>query len=193
MEGYRCVHNFACNHSWENKPDRLLHALRGGSGWSRHGTQARIHDARRALTDEYCPADQVFCLPVPEKAQRAHNFVVFLHPRPDTADGTSAVAEEQFVWTVPEALPKAVSSNSNANNGAADGAPTRLLDGETPVDATRRVMDGQLLALGKAVEVPDKDEFASALPQANRKGEVAFHVKAHVGSKEGEFCCFFFH
>ena len=51
-------------------------------------------------------------------------------------------------------------------------------------------MDGQLRALGKAVEVPDKDEFASALPQANRKGEVAFHVKAHVGSKEGELCRF---
>jgi hypothetical protein len=33
--------------------------------------------------------------------------------------------------------------------------------------------------------LPDSVEFESALPQANRKGEPAYHVKAHRGSKDG--------
>jgi hypothetical protein len=38
---------------------------------------------------------------------------------------------------------------------------------------------------GKEVIFPDADEFASAVPESHRKGEKAYHVKAHRGSKEG--------
>ena len=41
----------------------------------------------------------------------------------------------------------------------------------------------------KLVE-PDKDEFASAIPEAHRKSETAYHVKAFRGSKEGTIAPF---
>ena len=37
----------------------------------------------------------------------------------------------------------------------------------------------------KKVVVPSDAEFASAVPQSHRKGEKAWHVKAHRGSKDG--------
>lgn len=39
---------------------------------------------------------------------------------------------------------------------------------------------------------PEEREFVSATPEAHRKGEKAYHVKAHRGSKDGIFplkCC----
>lgn len=36
-----------------------------------------------------------------------------------------------------------------------------------------------------SVQEPSEATFHSALPQSHRKGEKAFHVKAHRGSKEG--------
>lgn len=36
-----------------------------------------------------------------------------------------------------------------------------------------------------SVQEPIEGTFHSALPQSHRKGEKAFHVKAHRGSKEG--------
>lgn len=36
-----------------------------------------------------------------------------------------------------------------------------------------------------SVQEPIEGTFYSALPQSHRKGEKAFHVKAHRGSKEG--------
>jgi hypothetical protein len=38
---------------------------------------------------------------------------------------------------------------------------------------------------GKNVILPDAGEFASAVPESHRKGDKAYHVKAHRGSKEG--------
>lgn len=37
------------------------------------------------------------------------------------------------------------------------------------------------------VQEPVEAVFYSALPQSHRKGEKAFHVKAHRGSKDGIF------
>lgn len=37
---------------------------------------------------------------------------------------------------------------------------------------------------------PDEKEFVSAIPEAHRKGEKAYHVKAFRGSKEGEWIAY---
>ena len=108
--------------------------------------------------------DQAFCLPVPEKAQRAHNFVLFLHQ-------SAPSAEKQFVWSMPETV--------------TDGTKLGVDSTETYVDVTRAELNIRLKAHGRQVIVPDKHEFASAIPQSHRKGEVGYHVKAHIGSKEG--------
>ena len=48
-------------------------------------------------------------------------------------------------------------------------------------------MDKLLHQYGKRVIVPTEAEFASSLQQAHRKGEKAYHVKAHRGSKDGMY------
>ncbi|OTA22171.1 Histone chaperone [Hortaea werneckii EXF-2000] len=42
-----------------------------------------------------------------------------------------------------------------------------------------------LAKYGKKIARPTEKEFASAIPQSHRKGEKAWHVKAHRGTKEG--------
>ena len=109
--------------------------------------------------------DQVFALPVPEKAKKQQNFVVI----PNGGNGLlpiAAGASEPIVWTALEPGPKDVD---------APAEPQHTID----------LLNAQLKHYGKKVILPISNEFESALPQASRKGEPAYHVKAHRGSKDG--------
>jgi hypothetical protein len=120
--------------------------------------------------------EQVFCLPVPEKATRQWNFVVFSNQTLDFKTGDRVTDAEQIVWTMTETAP--------ANIKAADGfAP---LDVDTYVTSTMRSLNACMQGHGKNVIIPTEQEFASAIPQSHRKGEAAYHVKAHKGSKDGK-------
>lgn len=112
------------------------------------------------------PSDQVFCLPVPEKAQKQHNFVVF--PQSQNA--------EQYVWTVADTAPKGVEFAQGLEATEEDTFATSM----------SRVLDAKLRQLGKKVVTPNANEFASAIPESHRKGEKSYHVKAFRGSKDGE-------
>lgn len=113
--------------------------------------------------------EQVFCLPIPEKAKRQWNFIVI----PKNNDGVNAVPEgttvpEQIVWTFQEPTNKELEAGAEAG----------------PEAMAERL--GKFLApFGKKVIFPIKEEFQSAIPQSHRKGEPGFHVKAFRGSKEG--------
>ncbi|KAF2998195.1 hypothetical protein E8E13_004458 [Curvularia kusanoi] len=117
--------------------------------------------------------DQVFCLPVPEKAKKQHNFIVI----PVHGDGVNPVPEglqgslpEPIVWTFEEATGKNIVEGEDPGPGPmAEAIHHCLIQAGT----------------GKDVVFPDADEFASAIPESHRKGEKAYHVKAHRGSKEG--------
>ena len=119
--------------------------------------------------------DQIFCLPVPEKAKRQHNFVVL----PVHGDGVNPVPEElkgappePIVWTFEEATGKNIVEGEDPGPGPmAEAIHHCLIQAGT----------------GKTVVFPTADEFESAIPQSHRKGEKAFHVKGHRGSKEGTF------
>ncbi|TKA73383.1 hypothetical protein B0A49_08032 [Cryomyces minteri] len=122
--------------------------------------------------------DQVFCLPVPEKAVRQHNFVVF----PKHSNGVTSTpltiplpVSEQMLWTMPEQPPKTVMF----------GAHHEAQEGETYVTATVACLNEGLKQFGKRVVSPDEREFASAIVQSHRKGEKAFHVANHRGNKDG--------
>ncbi|KAF2127379.1 Rtt106-domain-containing protein [Dothidotthia symphoricarpi CBS 119687] len=117
--------------------------------------------------------DQVFCLPVPEKAKKQHNFVVIpvhgdgVNPVPDEL---KASVQEPMVWTFEEATGK------------------NVVEGEDPgpgpmADALRHCL--KQAGTRKNVVFPDADDFSSAVPESHRKSEKAYHVKAHRGSKEG--------
>ncbi|KAF2642387.1 Rtt106-domain-containing protein [Massarina eburnea CBS 473.64] len=117
--------------------------------------------------------DQVFCLPVPEKAKRQHNFIVL----PVHGDGVNPVPDdlktpppEPIVWTFEEATGKNIVEGEDPGPGPmAEAIHHCLIKAGT----------------GKTVIFPEPDEFRSAIPQSHRKGEKAYHVKAHRGSKEG--------
>lgn len=118
------------------------------------------------------------CLPVPEKAQRQFNFCII----PKNGDGVTTVPEGQpvpdtMVWTVPDGPPKA----------AFTGNGQRIEGSEHGEALIRRMLDS---GLGRTKVIrPDDREFVSATPEAHRKGEKAYHVKAHKGSKDGMFFC----
>ncbi|KAK8218595.1 negative regulator of DNA transposition [Phyllosticta capitalensis] len=117
----------------------------------------------------FADVDQIFCLPIPEKAKRQWNFIVI----PKNNDGVLAAAEdadvkEQIVWSFQEP------SNKEIEAGAEAGP-----------EPTAARLDQYLKSYGKQVIFPTKAEFQSAIPQSHRKGEPGFHVKAFKGSKEG--------
>ncbi|KAL3489183.1 hypothetical protein BJX62DRAFT_163710 [Aspergillus germanicus] len=118
----------------------------------------------------------VLCLPVPEKNQRQFNFCII----PRYADGINTAPEgeptpETIVWTVNDGPPKAAFSGSGQQIGNGEG--------ETAENVVRRVLNDNLSQV--RVVRPDAQEFVSAMPEAHRKGEKAYHVKAFRGSKEG--------
>ena len=104
--------------------------------------------------------EQVFCLPVPEKAKPQSNFVVI----PRGGEGYAPVAAGV---TVPE--------------------PMVWTELDTPeLSNTKNTLRTQLKAFGKGLIEPEQAEFFSAIPQSHRKGEKAYHVKAFKGSKDGK-------
>jgi hypothetical protein len=120
--------------------------------------------------------EHVLCLPVPEKNQRQFNFCII----PRYADGINTAPEgeptpETIVWTVNDGPPKAAFWNS--------GQQIENGEGQTAENVVRRVLNDNLPQV--RVVRPDAQEFVSAMPEAHRKGEKAYHVKAFRGSKEG--------
>ncbi|KXL51580.1 hypothetical protein M433DRAFT_1515 [Acidomyces richmondensis BFW] len=115
--------------------------------------------------------DQAFCLPVPEKQLRQWNFVLF--PKAGAVDPSGTLCE-QIVFTMNETPPAGACSPAQPEGGT-----------DTFVTVTERELNRVLHFQGKHVVIPNVAEFSSSIPQSHRKGEKAYHVKAHRGSKEG--------
>ena len=83
-----------------------------------------------------------------------------------------------MVFTVPDGPPRTVFH----------GSGTPVMDSaslaETYQGFLQSSLNGKLK--GTQVIVPSPKEFVSAMPEAHRKGEKAYHVKAFRGSKEGK-------
>lgn len=116
--------------------------------------------------------EQAFCLPVPEKQQRQWNFVLFPQNGATNEEGMPC---EQMVFTMNETKPDDASSSTRA-----------VVEGDTYVSVTEPELNTFLQPYGKRVVKPTDAEFSSSIPQSHRKGEKAYHIKAHKGSKEGE-------
>jgi Histone chaperone Rttp106-like len=101
---------------------------------------------------------------VPEKAKKQHNFVIM--PKGGNGLSTAPNTAECIVWTVNE--------SPASEEGKTDAEPAN----------TARFLSAQLARFGKEVVFPDENEFKSGMPTV-RKGDKAYHVKAHRGSKDG--------
>jgi hypothetical protein len=96
---------------------------------------------------------------------------------PVHGDGVNTLPEhlkttppEPIVWTFEEATGKNIVEGEDPGPGPMAAALQHCL---------------RQAGTGKTVVFPDADEFESAIPQSHRKGEKAYHVKGHRGSKEG--------
>lgn len=117
------------------------------------------------------------CLPVPEKTQKQFNFCII----PEFADGITpppegAAVSEAMVFTVADGPAKTAFTGTGQQVGHNQG--------ETAEGLIRKILNQNLPHTN--VVRPDEREFVSAMPEAHRKGEKAFHVKAFRGSKEGK-------
>ena len=82
-----------------------------------------------------------------------------------------------MLFTVPDTVPKAGSGSLQKGTDPSNTYKTILLS----------LLNKGLknVRSGAKVSEPSTTEFSSQLPQAVRKGETAYHVKAFRGAKEG--------
>ncbi|OTB03466.1 hypothetical protein M426DRAFT_60514 [Hypoxylon sp. CI-4A] len=123
--------------------------------------------------------EYAFFLPVPEKAQVQHNYVLF--PRNSytlTKAGTPAV--DPLVFTVPAGAPK-----PGTIGGPNAGAASAVSDSYTTL--FHWALNKCLQAAGNSVHIvaPDPSKFHSKVRQPHRPKDPAVHVKAFRGSKDG--------
>ncbi|KAI7551719.1 Rtt106-domain-containing protein [Hortaea werneckii] len=149
-----------------------LHVVRDSRDARRQ--EIRLVNQKTSMLEHSLPADQIehaFCLPVPDKQQRQCNFVLL--PKSGAVSPSGAPCE-QVMFTLNEVAPQETIS-----------AEQKAEEGDTLVSIAERDLNAMLAKYGKKITRPTEKEFASAIPQSHRKGEKAWHVKAHRGSKEG--------
>lgn len=134
--------------------------------------------AMRLISDQKFCLEHILCLPVPEKTQRQFNFCII----PEHGDGISPVPDHQLafepiVWTIPDGPPR------TAYLGSGTPALESANLAETYESYLKRMLDDNLRHT--KVICPSEKEFVSPTPEAHRKGDKAYHVKAFRGSKEG--------
>ena len=163
MEGtYTCVSDISCSIPKRGKLRIDFNSSSNGGIRAVNST----NDVEFAVKWELI--QEMFCLPVPEKAQAQYNFCVFAN---ELVDGTT----DQILWTVPASIPK---------NGVVTGGP-RSEPGATYKDTLISTINKGLKPFKRRIVEPTSQEFKSEIVQAHRKGETAYHVKAFRGSKDG--------
>ncbi|KAK6208330.1 hypothetical protein LQW54_006954 [Pestalotiopsis sp. IQ-011] len=126
--------------------------------------------------------EYVFCLPVPEKAQVQHNYVLL--PRGSALASLSkdspSTAAEPLVFTIGATAPKpgSIGGKNAAAAQAVSDSYKQLFNWALKMCLTARAPDVQIVEA-------DPSKFHSMVKQAHRPKEKAVHVTAHRGSKDG--------
>ncbi|KAI8634418.1 hypothetical protein F5Y19DRAFT_210563 [Xylariaceae sp. FL1651] len=123
--------------------------------------------------------EYAFFLPVPEKSQIQHNYILF--PRNSYLPSqSSAVSVDPLVFTVPASAPK-----PGTVGGINAGAASAVSDSYTTL--FHWAINKCLQAGGDKVQITtaDPSKFHSVVRQPHRPKEQAVHVKAFRGSKDG--------
>ena len=108
----------------------------------------------------------VLCLPVPEKPQKSSNYCFV----------PSASRGDAIVFTLPAGPLK------NYLRAKEWDAAFPTPSDETPLDD---ILSNMLPLHSLSLVKPDAAQFTSAFPEVQRKKEKAYHVKAHIGTKDG--------
>ena len=109
----------------------------------------------------------VLCLPVPEKPQRMLNYCFIPAP---------GASQDSIVFTIPLGWLKEYTSPMKP-----DPSPTPPL-AKSPLND---ILDDMFTTYSQSFIKPDPNQFLSAFSEVQRKNEKAYHVKAHIGTKDG--------
>ncbi|KAK5937898.1 hypothetical protein PMZ80_010027 [Knufia obscura] len=107
-------------------------------------------------------------LPVPEKNQKQYNFCLL-------PSSEKAASVEPIIWTVNHGPLKSCKVEDEDLAKIAPG----------PDDVLENAFNHILQKTGIKLILPSEKEFASAIRESHRKNDIAYHVKAFRGSKEG--------
>jgi hypothetical protein len=120
--------------------------------------------------------EYAFRLPVPEKTQKQHNYILFPRSSSITPSKPTSPIPDPLVFTIPDTAPKPGTITGKDAAAVSDDYKT-LFDW---------AIAARLKGVGNNVKVVQADEklFASELRQAHRPGEKAVFVKAFRGSKD---------
>ncbi len=124
-------------------------------------------------------SEYAFFLPVPEKAQVQHNYLLFPRGASIPPKGAPPTAEP-LVFTVPATAPK-----EGTISGSEAGAAAAVSD--TYKTLFNWAIDKRLRAVGNAVDITaaNPSKFHSVIRQSHRPNDKAVHVGAFRGSKDG--------
>jgi hypothetical protein len=135
-----------------------------------------------SITYAWRDFEYVFCVPVPDKAQVQHNYVLF--PRGSAlaslSKDTPSTAAEPLLFTIPATAPKpgSIGGQNAAAAQAVSDSYKQLFTWAIKMCLNARAPDVQIVE-------PDPSQFHSMVRQAHRPKEKAVHVVAHRGSKDG--------
>lgn len=124
--------------------------------------------------------DFAFCLPVPEKAQKQYNYILFPKRSNKTPRSVQTPTPEPLVFTIPITAPK-----PGTISGPDAGTASSVSDSyKTLFDY---FLSRHLKAAGNGVSIVEANEkhFASVIKEPHRPNEKAVHVKGFRGSKDG--------
>ncbi|TVY20199.1 Histone chaperone [Lachnellula arida] len=121
--------------------------------------------------------EYAFRLPVPEKTQKQHNYVLFPRSSSITPSKPTSSIPDPFVFTIPETAPKPGTITGKDAAAVSDDYKT-LFDW---------AITSRLKGVGNDLKITQADEkiFASELKQPHRPSEKAVFVKGFRGSKDG--------
>lgn len=134
-------------------------------------------------------AEHAFRLPVPEKAQKQAMLILLpldgnstrqLPPMPDGSRPEPAVftiADNPKGQVGARIVDEKLKNDPNVKDDLANGRP---------LEAMLKRWIGAHSPENEGLIEPNEKEFASAIPEAHRKGEKAYHVRAFRGTKDGE-------
>ncbi|KAG9256511.1 putative negative regulator of DNA transposition [Emericellopsis atlantica] len=122
--------------------------------------------------------EYAFYLPVPEKTQVQHNFVLF--PRETSVPGKEGNEKEPLVFTVPATAPK------EGTIGGQEAAQASSVS-DTYKGLFFWALNRRFASAGNSVQITSSDpnKFHSVIKQPHRPSERAVHISAYRGSKDG--------
>ncbi|KAL6898564.1 hypothetical protein GGI43DRAFT_423593 [Trichoderma evansii] len=140
------------------------------------GTTAPLQGVSYAWRD----IEYAFYLPVPDKAQVQHNYIIFPKGTCLPSKTANPPSVEPLVFTVPAAAPK-----QGTIGGSESGSAAAVSD--TYKSLFHWAINQRLQAAGTDVNIvsADPNKFHSMIRQPHRPNETAVHVGGFRGSKDG--------